>query len=368
MVIDLTKELDEEVVITEDLPSDDDFLAELGEDAIVIGDDGVLSVADEGGAAEDFAAEALENAGEAVVTDGQDGALDDFERELAARRDRARGADEKARPDDKFRSMAEKFDSNVDYTTVLGNFEGPLDLLLHLINREEIEIKDIFVSQVTEQFLDYMKGLPYLDVDKVTEYLNIAATIIKIKAQSLVPSIDEMEDYYDGDIEDDKAQLIRALEEYRLIKEEMQKLKELETIGYYFKEPDKDVGETKTVFSLENLTLDGLVRAMSALLVKRENALEEGEIREIPRDEYTVRQKILFILEVFENHEEVRFEELFTKDFTKSEIVTTFQALLELLKHQYLHVRQAELFGQITIAFNPESPHHWVEQQIDEYE
>ena len=183
-----------------------------------------------------------------------------------------------------------------------------------------------------------------------------------------MPSIDEMEDYYDGDIEDDKAQLIRALEEYRLIKEEMQKLKELETIGYYFKEPDKDVGETKTVFSLENLTLDGLVRAMSALLVKRENALEEGEIREIPRDEYTVRQKILFILEVFENHEEVRFEELFTKDFTKSEIVTTFQALLELLKHQYLHVRQAELFGQITIAFNPESPHHWVEQQIDEYE
>ena len=91
---------------------------------------------------------------------------------------------------EKIQSIREKFDSNVDYTTVLDNFEGPLDLLLFLINKEEIEIKDVFVSQVTEQFLDYMKGLPYLDVDKVSEYLNIAATIIKIKAQALVPNLD----------------------------------------------------------------------------------------------------------------------------------------------------------------------------------
>ena len=85
----------------------------------------------------------------------------------------------------------ENFESNVDYTTVLTNFEGPLDLLLFLINKEEIEIKDVFVSQVTEQFLEYMKGLPFLDVDKVSEYLNIAATIIKIKAQALVPNLEE---------------------------------------------------------------------------------------------------------------------------------------------------------------------------------
>ncbi len=268
--------------------------------------------------------------------------------------------------EDKFRSIREKFDSNVDYTTVLDNFEGPLDLLLYLINREEIEIRDIFVSQVTEQFLDYMRGLPYLDVDKVTDYLNIAATIIKIKAQALVPNLEE-DPELEQEIEDDKAELIQALEEYRLIKEEMNKLKELETIGYYFKEPDRDVGETKTVFSLEGLTLDGLVKAFSALLIKRENALEEDEVREIPRDEYTVAQKIQFILEAFEEEKELRFEELFTKDFTKAEIVTTFQALLELLKHQYLHVRQPESFGQIYITFNPESSHQWV-GTTDEYE
>ncbi|MFQ7078221.1 MAG: segregation/condensation protein A [Christensenellaceae bacterium] len=73
------------------------------------------------------------------------------------------------------------FDSEVDYTTVLDNFEGPLDLLLHLIKEQEIEVKDIFVSQVTEQFLMYMKGLPYIDMDKASDYLNIAATIIDIR-------------------------------------------------------------------------------------------------------------------------------------------------------------------------------------------
>lgn len=260
----------------------------------------------------------------------------------------------------------DKFESIVDYTTVLDNFEGPLDLLLFLINKEEIEIEDIFVSQVTEQFLDYMQGLPYLDVDKVSEYLNIAATIIKIKAQSLVPNVEE-DPAIDEEIEKDKAELIRALEEFRLIKEETKKLKELETIGYFFKQPDKNVGETKTVFTVENLTLDGLISAFSALLLKRENAIAEQETREIPRDEYTVGQKVTVILESLENRKEVQFEELFQSDYTKSEIVTTFQAMLELLKHQFLRVRQETAFGKIFISMNPDRNEEETLGTIDEY-
>lgn len=268
---------------------------------------------------------------------------------------------------DKIQSIREKFDSNVDYTTVLDNFEGPLDLLLFLINKEEIEIKDVFVSQVTEQFLDYMKGLPYLDVDKVSEYLNIAATIIKIKAQALVPNIEE-DPEIDAEIEEDKAQLIRALEEYKLIKEETKKLKELETIGYYFKEPDKDVGETRTVFTLDHLTLDGLITAFSQLMLKREEDLKEEEVREIPRDSFTVEQKIQFVLESLEELKEVKFEELFTKDYTKSEIVTTFQAILELLKYQFLRVKQENTFGEITILLNPDRDEEAGLGTIDEYD
>ena len=260
----------------------------------------------------------------------------------------------------------DNFESNVDYTTKLDNFEGPLDLLLFLINKEEIEIKDIFVSQVTEQFLAYMQGLETLDVDKVSDYLNIAATILKIKAKALVPNLQD-DPELEAEIEEDKANLIRALEEYKMIKEESKKLKELETIGYYFKEPDKDVGEVKTVFNLEGLTLDGLITAFSALMLKRERKIAEAEIREIPRDSYTVEQKITFILETLEAQEETTFEALFTADYSKAEVITTFQAMLELLKYQFLRVEQISAFGTIKIHLNPDRDKEAKLGEIDEY-
>ena len=101
------------------------------------------------------------------------------------------------------------FETEVEYDTVLENFEGPLDLLLHLIEQERIEIKDIFVSQVTEQFLAYMKGLPSMDLEKASEYLDIAATIINIKARRLMPSFDDepMDDW------DPEGELIETLQE-----------------------------------------------------------------------------------------------------------------------------------------------------------
>lgn len=259
----------------------------------------------------------------------------------------------------------DKFESNVDYTTVLNNFEGPLDLLLYLIDKEEIEIRDVFVSQVTEQFLEYMKGLPYLDVEKVSDYLNIAATIIKIKAESLVPNLDD-DPYIEEEREDEKEQFIRALEEYKMLKEEALKLKELETIGYFFKEPDKDVGETRTVFNLDNLTLKGLVDAFSKLMLKQEGKKADNTFREIPRDEFTVEQKVTFILESLEETGKVTFEQLFTEDRTKSEVVTTFQAMLELLKHQILLVRQETAFGEIVISLNPDGKENSI-GTFDEY-
>lgn len=161
------------------------------------------------------------------------------------------------------KSIADNFESNVDYTTVLDGFEGPLDLLLFLINKEEIEIKDIFVSQVTEQFLDYMKGLQYIDVDKASEYLNIASTILAIKAKSLVPQ----EDLYEEEVPevDDEAELIRALEEYKLLKEESEKLKKMETVGYFFKAPDKTVGKVNVVY--KDFTLEGLIDAFTMVML-----------------------------------------------------------------------------------------------------
>ncbi len=261
---------------------------------------------------------------------------------------------------------AKNFESEVDYTTVLENFQGPLDLLLHLIKQEEIEIKDIFVSQVTEQFLSYMKGLPYLDLEKASEYLNIAATIIDIKARSLIPPPDDgFEDYYDED-NDPKQELIQALEEYQMLKEEAEKLKERETVGYFFKAPDKDL--TKVNVQYKDLTLDGLVQAFNKMLLRIESQRKNNPPpREIPKDLFTVRDKIVHIRQRISEKESSSFEELFDENASTPEIVTTFQALLELLKKQFIIVEQDELFSTITIKKNPNTSEDEDIGEIDEY-
>ena len=119
---------------------------------------------------------------------------------------------------------------------------------------------------------------------------------------------------------------------------------------------------------MDKLTLDGLISAYSALLLKREEELKEEEVREIPRDSFTVEEKIQFVLECLEERKEVRFEELFTRDFTKPEIITTFQAILELLKYQFLHVKQEQEFGEITISLNPDRDKEADLGNIDEYD
>ena len=261
------------------------------------------------------------------------------------------------------------FETEVDYTTVLDNFEGPLDLLLYLIKQEEIEIKDIFVSQVTEQFLLYMKGLPYLDIEKASEYLNIAATIIDIKARSLLPPPEdewgnEMDDGFDTFDEgyNPEKELIQALEEYQTAK----KLKERETLGYIFKEPDKDFSAVQVQYT--DMTVDGLMDAFTKMMLRLETKKKgSAPPREIPRDVFTVRDKIKHIRTRIIEKERTEFEELFDENSSTAEIVTTFQALLELLKHQFILVEQEELFSSIIIKKNPDRSEEEEIGEIDEY-
>ena len=260
------------------------------------------------------------------------------------------------------------FETEVDYTTTLDNFEGPLDLLLYLIEKEEIEIKDIFVSQVTEQFLLYMKGLPSLDIEKASEYLNIAATIIDIKARSLNPPPDDgFGDFEEWQADDPGEELIRTLEEYKMIKERADKLKELETVGYFFKEPDKGVGDPQIKY--KDFTLDGLVQAFTKMILKNERLRtgNTGPTKSIPRDLYTVKDKIAHIRTKIKEQGKILFDELFADNASRPEVVTTFQALLELLKHQILLVSQDDIFGAITIEKNPQTNEEAEIGEIDEY-
>ncbi|MDE6001360.1 MAG: segregation/condensation protein A [Clostridia bacterium] len=264
----------------------------------------------------------------------------------------------------------EKFESVVDYTTVLDDFEGPLDLLLHLINIAQIKIEDVFVSKVTEQFLDYieyMKTQPRRDVDKESEYLALAAQIIYIKSKSMVPAV-EVAGEEMGGAEEAQRELIEQLKqrEYELIKVETPKLKDLETIGYYFKDPDRDFSKVKIVY--KDFNVHALLEAFANLMLRNESLQREKEkIKEIPKDVYTVEEKVTFIRDKLVEKQEVSFESLFTT-FSRSEIITTFQALLEMLKHQFIMVTQESSFGDINIKLNPNWDLEEVSsEQFDEY-
>ncbi len=255
--------------------------------------------------------------------------------------------------------MAE-FESVVDYSTKLDNFEGPLDLLLHLIKEAKIEIKDVFVSQVTEQFLQYMNGVDKLDVDKASEYLNMAATLLEIKSKSILPRIED----FSSDIEDPETALIRQLEEYKLFKEASEKLKEQENVLRFYKEPDKSVGDVKIVYN--DFNLDGLIAAFSKLLMRVDDKKrQENVLKEIPKEVFTVRDKIDHIRSILLDKNETSFFELFSSYYTKNELITTFQAMLELLKHQYITVVQNGIFDDITITLREDRNEELGE--IDEY-
>ncbi len=252
------------------------------------------------------------------------------------------------------------FESTVDYSTKLENFEGPLDLLLHLIKEAKIEIKDVFVSQVTEQFLQYIDGLSFIDVDKASEYLNMAATLLEIKSKSILPVIDEEL----NDLEETQQSLIRKLEEYKLLKEASEDLKKQENVLRFYKAPDKSVGDVKVVYN--DFNLEGLIAAFSKLMMRVDDKKrQETTLKEIPKEVFTVKQKVDDIRSVLLDRKHVSFYEMFSPHCTKNEVITTFQAMLELLKLQYIMVEQNGVFDDITLILRDDRNEEIGE--IDEY-
>ena len=242
-------------------------------------------------------------------------------------------------------AKAPKFESVVDYHTKLSNFEGPLDLLLYLVNKAEIEIKDIFVSEVTEQFLAYINEAEDLDIEKESEYLSMAATLLEIKSKSLLPVV-TFDDEFDQI--DPEQMLFQQLEEYKLIKEASQQLKEIESTDRFYKDPDEKANDVRIVY--KDFNLDGFIKAFKDLLARTDLERRiKTEEKAIPKEVFTVADKIAFLKETLLERETCSFFELFTEYATRTEIITTFQAMLELLKLQYLTVVQRETYGDIIV-------------------
>lgn len=231
------------------------------------------------------------------------------------------------------------------YHVVLSNYDGPLDLLLDLVKREKINIEDIFISNITEQYLEAMEQIDELDMEQAADFIVIAATLIEIKSRRLLPKQEEPVEQPEDDPE---KELIDRLEEYRLYKEAAEKMREHEILNMHFRAPDDSVGQPRLV--LKDMTTNGLMNALRKLFDKIGERQQLTKVKMIERDPFTVEEKKEFIRERFKIVESCTFDELFDEDYTIGEVVTTFSALLELVKVQEVGVKQEDIFSTITIV------------------
>ena len=230
-----------------------------------------------------------------------------------------------------------------NYRVRLEVFEGPLDLLLFLIRKDEIDIKDIPIARITEQYLEYLSLMQQLDIAVAGDFLVMASTLIYIKSKMLLPPPppDAMPDGEESLLEDPRAELVARLLEYQKYKSAANMLYsrgEIEAACYTRGaiETDKNNPEVSaTVFDL--------LRVFREMLNRAESAVE----MEIHRDEVTMAEKLAQINALLDAKEEVNVRELFALSRTKRELIVTFLTFLEMVKARRIRLIQREIFGEI---------------------
>ena len=235
------------------------------------------------------------------------------------------------------------------YEIKLSAFEGPLDLLLHLISRAKIDIKDIFVSQITEQYLEYIEDMDSLDMDMASDFLQMAATLIYIKSLSLIPRSK------DEDIDEEgltpEERLIAKLNEYKRYKSVSEELKkcECEAALSYYKLPEEVISQdTDTIYV--NADVDMLCSMFLNVMKKvKEQSVPQPEVK-IFRDSFNVKQQMKVIIARLSIVSRLMFEDVLSRNPGREEVAVTFLSLLELLHKNKIRVRQEDAFSRICIT------------------
>lgn len=232
------------------------------------------------------------------------------------------------------------------YEVHLERFDGPLDLLLHLIEKAEVDIQDIFVSEITTQFLEYVRDLSGLEMNQASEFIAMAATLVYIKSKALLPKPTVETD----DEEDPEKLLIMRLKEYKAIKEASVELNRLleENEGVFTKLPEEFALPPEDI-NWEGTTLEGLFVALDEALKRVKSESGPERVHTVNSDEFTVRDRIRHIRALLANKDALPFEDFFTEESTHMEIIVTFMALLDMMMRNEVHVKQSTPYGRITV-------------------
>jgi len=236
------------------------------------------------------------------------------------------------------------------YKVKLDVFEGPLDLLLYLIKKDEVDIYDIPIAKITDQYLEYLELMKLLDLNIAGEFLVMAATLIHIKSKMLLPP-----DQVDEEVEeaDPRTELVRRLLEYRKFKEAAAELshREAQQKHFFARVGLPKEGEVKFEDDFFEASLFDLITAFTKVL----KDIPKDVFHEVVKDEFTVSEKIHDILHIMVEEPKIFFTELFKKAKSKFEIIIIFLALLELIRLKEVAVMQMTPFGEIEIARNAEA-------------
>ncbi len=230
------------------------------------------------------------------------------------------------------------------YVTKINEFEGPLDLLLHLIKKSNIDIYDISLSDITDQYLEYIHQMKELNLDIASEYLVMATELLEYKSRSLLPK--KIED--DKEEEDPKEELIKRLVDYKKYKEITSEFKKLEDIRseIYTKTPSNINEYDEKVINNSELSVNDLISAFKKFIDRKE--YEKPLNTKITTKELSVSDRIIKIKEILKTKNEVNFIDLFDK-LTKEYVVVTFLSILEMSKNKEIEIKQDNNFGNIII-------------------
>ncbi|MFC4652599.1 segregation/condensation protein A [Lactococcus nasutitermitis] len=235
----------------------------------------------------------------------------------------------------------------------INDFEGPLDLLLHLVSQYQMDIFQVPLVEVIEQYLDYLHKMKKLELELAGDYMVIASQLMLIKSRRLLPSVAEN---FEEDTEQLEYELLAQIDEYRKYKRLSQDLADLHDVrSQFYSKAKTEIITEETQLMKDKTTID-LFLAFSKVLELQRQKIED-ENTTIETEKYTIEDKILELSSYFAEYKSCKFTDLFSENSTKAELVTTFIALLELIKNQQIAFRQEQLFGNIILERKAEITH-----------
>ena len=223
------------------------------------------------------------------------------------------------------------------YKTELEGIRAPLGVILYLIRRDNLDIYDIPIARITREYISYLDAMEQMEIELAGEFFVLAATLMRIKAQMLLRRDDDTE-------EDPREGLVRSLLEYKKMVEAAKTFKEMEEERRkIFRRPVPDEVKSYREEPVIDLSLYQLMRAFQEIMQE----FDSSDVKEIELEEFTIEEKIIVVLEALRQDQQVLFKDLFSKGVSRTELIVTLIALLELIRHAQIKIKQDSAFGAI---------------------